>query len=252
MRRDTAERPAGDGAAARTARAGAFARLALGSLALALAGCATRWTLADAGRAVHPPFPPIDPCRVVADVALTDARGELRAVAHISLSGDGRLRAHLGADSGLTILDVEIDGAAVRVHAESELGRLPGLRDRIVADLRRTLGDRSLLGLAGSGPDARSVVGDAAGRVALALPDGSWVAVAPEVLERPGHVAAAAPVRATLLRPSRAAEADVVYEDAGPDGVPRGIELTDLDDGHRLVLEVAEVLPLARAPLSPR
>jgi hypothetical protein len=164
------------------------------------------------------------------------------ALAYLGIR-EGDLRMHLGAESGLTILDLTVRGAEVRVQVESPLAGPPGLGAILGADLRRLYGDRSVFALGPGLPPAREVVGDPEGRVAFPLADGSWIALVPASLREGG-----VPSRATLLRPDRSAEAEVEYLDPDADRVPREVRLRDLVDGHRIVLEIFEVRPRPSAP----
>ncbi len=179
--------------------------------------------------------PVLPPHLAVAEASL-DLRGpRFGALAYIRVR-PGDLRMHLGAESGLTILDLTVKGAKVTIEKASPLAGPPGLGEILGSDLRRLYGDRSVYALGAALPAARAVVGDSEGRVALPLPDGSWIALDPGSLE-----AGIPPARATLLRPDRTPEAEVEYLDPDPAHLPRELRLRDLLDGHRVVLEIVEV-----------
>jgi hypothetical protein len=166
---------------------------------------------------------------------MTGPRPTLAAVAHFALPGPGHVRMHLGTDSGLTILDVEVDGAATTVHTESALAGMPGFVPRVTDDLRRAFGSRSVFALAGRAAGARRVSKDAEGRIALPLADGSWVAARPADFAEDSEQ-----FRVTLLDAKLVPEAEIDYEDRSAEGVPRTVRLTDLRDGHRMGIELEE------------
>jgi hypothetical protein len=194
----------------------------------ALTGCASPWVLAEGTSAIDGAPPSLPPHLAVAEARITLRGREFPAMAWLRM-GDGRIRGHLAADSGLTILDLTVQGAAIEVHRESPLAGPPGLGLLLGEDLRRVYGDRSLYALGGSWPPARAVLGDPVGRFALPLPDGSFLAVLRD------------PFRVTLLGADRVPEAEVDYLDPGPDGLPREVRLRDLVDGHAVLLDVVEV-----------
>ena len=229
------------GAIARSRRTAAAQVAACVALSAALVSCASAWRLEARPAELSGDVPLIAPCEAVADAVIGGPTGDLAAVAYLSRPRDGQVRVHLGTDSGLTILDVEVEGAATRIHAQSALGGRPGFADVVAADLRRLLGDRSVF--AATGRTGRRVLEDGPERVALGLPDGSW-AVVPAGGLRTGWTT----LRVTLLGPGRVPEADIVYDDPGPGGLPRTLRLTDFDDGHTLSLDVQQVTtPVTRS-----
>lgn len=208
--------------------------------ALSATSCTSTWRLSESP-ALNPPEPPrLSAFQAVAAATIALPQGRLDAVVYLSRTPAGAVRAHLTTDSGLTIADVEADGATDRVHAQSEFARLPGLLPAILRDMRRIFGSRSVWAAAG-GRAARDVLGDPIGRRALRLSDGSWVVVGPSAAATDG-----AGLRVTLLDPSLRPEASIEFEDPGPEDIPRSICLRDLDDGHALTLDVQELLAVER------
>lgn len=210
-------------------RAGILAAASLG------AACASPWPLAGSDTFV-PGSPPILPPHLAIAEASLGARGSsFAALAYLRIRG-GDIQAHFGAESGLTITDLEVRGAAVRVRVASPLAGPQGTADLLGEDLRRLYGDLSVFGLGPGLPPAREVLGDAPGRVAFPLPGGSWI-----VLSRASIGEGTVPSRAVLLGPDRVARAEVEYLDPDASGIPREVRLRDLVDGHRVDMEIVEV-----------
>ncbi len=204
------------------------------------AACASPWPLAERDSFVPGNPPVLPPHLAVAEASLGTGGASFAALAYLRIRG-GDIQAHFGAESGLTIMDLEVHGAVVDVRVVSPLAGPQGTADLLGADLRRMYGDLSVFGLGTVLPPARDVLedapeGDAPGRVAFPLPDGSWI-----VLSRASLGEGTVPSRAVLLGPDRIPRAEVDYLDPDSDGVPREVRLRDLVDGHRVDLEIVEV-----------
>jgi len=217
--------------------------LALGACAIALGGCASAWRLEPAtGPRPDLPSRP-GPCRVIAAISLDMSGRTLPAVAYVSMTGAGNLRAHLDTESGLTILDLEIRDGVPIVHRQSALAGLPGLTDTLATDLRRALGDHGVYAVAmDAGAGFATVTEGPRGLTrpwaAWRLPDASWVALDPAPAA--GDDVACA---VTLLDAARVPVATVEYGAPGTANFPWTIRLRDLGDGHVVRFDVGEVLP---------
>lgn len=187
--------------------------------------------------------------RAVSEISIEWAGRSLALVGHLAIaSHPGPVRAHIATDSGLTILDVEVEAAATRVHAETALAGTPQFAAAISADLARIYGSRSVFGLPASSRIPATLRRGEGSWPAAQTADGSWIA-SPAVAPMPFRSIEARTIDVVLLDSDGREEATVRYDDFDEHGIPLGVVLHALREGRVVTIDVisADVTPSAPA-----